>query len=99
MKLCDFFAAKPDSRRRTLNARSLPHTSHSSESGGFLLVKRSGKDLHREVQRQFFDYAGPLFSVVVSPAASTAPVNERRRFRVLPRYRSRRRVGRCPRVC
>ena len=28
-------------------------------------------------QRQFFDYAGPLFSVVVSPAASTVPVNER----------------------
>ena len=46
-----------------------------------------------EVQRQFFDYAGPLFSVVVSPAASTVPINERRRFRVLPRDRSRRRVA------
>ncbi len=43
-------------------------------------------------QRQFFDYAGPLFSVVVSPAASTVPVNERRRFRALPRDRSRRRL-------
>ncbi len=46
----------------------------------------------QESQRQFFDYAGPLFGVVVSPAASTVPVNERRRFRVLPRDRSRRRV-------
>jgi hypothetical protein len=46
-----------------------------------------------ETQRQFFDYAGPLFSVVVSPAASTVPVNERRRFRALPRDRSRRRVA------
>ncbi len=46
----------------------------------------------QEGQRQFFDYAGPLFGVVVSPAASTVPVNERRRFRVLPRDRSRRRV-------
>jgi len=44
------------------------------------------------LQRQFFDYAGPLFSVVVSPAASTVPVTERRRFRALPRDRSRRRV-------
>jgi hypothetical protein len=44
------------------------------------------------VQRQFFDYAGPLFSVVISPASSTAPVNDRRRFRALPRDRSRRRV-------
>jgi hypothetical protein len=43
-------------------------------------------------QRQFFDYAGPLFSVVVSPAASTTPLNETRKFRGLPRDRSRRRV-------
>ena len=44
------------------------------------------------VQRQFFDYAGPLFSVVISPASSTTPVNEQRQFRGLPRDRSRRRV-------
>ena len=44
------------------------------------------------VQRHFFDYAGPLFSVVVSPASSTIPVSERRRFRALPRDRSRRHV-------
>src|SRR6202051_3763631 len=31
-------------------------------------------------QRQFFDYAGPLFSVMVSPAASTTPLNETRKF-------------------
>jgi hypothetical protein len=43
-------------------------------------------------QRQFFDFAGPLFSVVVSPAASTTPLNQPRKFRALPRDRSRRRV-------
>jgi hypothetical protein len=43
-------------------------------------------------QRQFFNYAGPLFSVIVSPAARTVPVGEVRRFRALPRDRSRRRV-------
>lgn len=43
-------------------------------------------------QLQFFDHAGPLFGVVISPAASTVPVKERRRFRALPRDRSRRRV-------
>ncbi len=48
--------------------------------------------LNPGVQRQFFDYAGPLFSVVIAPASSTTPVNERRRFRALPRDRSRRRV-------
>jgi Histidine kinase-, DNA gyrase B-, and HSP90-like ATPase len=43
-------------------------------------------------QRQFFDYAGPLFSVVVSPRSCTTPLNETRKFRALPRDRSRRRV-------
>jgi hypothetical protein len=43
-------------------------------------------------QRQFFDYAGPLFSVVVSPAASTTSLNETRKFKALPRDLSRRRV-------
>jgi hypothetical protein len=43
-------------------------------------------------QRQFFDYAGPLFSVVMSPTASTTPLNETRKFRALPRDRSRRRI-------
>jgi hypothetical protein len=43
-------------------------------------------------QRQFFEFAGPLFAVVVSPAASTMPLNESRKFRALPRDRSRRRV-------
>ena len=43
-------------------------------------------------QRQFFDYAGPLRTVVISPAASTLTVNQSRRFRALPRDRSHRRV-------
>jgi hypothetical protein len=43
-------------------------------------------------QRQFFDYAGPLHSVLISPTTSTVAVRESRRFRALPRDRSRRRV-------
>jgi hypothetical protein len=43
-------------------------------------------------QRAFFQYAGPLHSVVIAPAASTVAVNDSRRFRALPRDRSRRRV-------
>ncbi len=43
-------------------------------------------------QRAFFEYAGPLHSVVISPAASTVAVSDSRRFRALPRDRSRRRV-------
>jgi hypothetical protein len=36
-----------------------------------------------ETRRQFFEYAGPLF--VISPAASTVPVNEQRRLRIYVR--------------
>ncbi len=43
-------------------------------------------------QRQFFDYAGPLHTVVISPAASTLAVSQSRRLRALPRDRSHRRV-------
>jgi hypothetical protein len=43
-------------------------------------------------QRQFFDFAGPLHSVLISPSISTVAVNTNRRFRALPRDRSRRRV-------
>src|SRR6202140_1328131 len=45
-----------------------------------------------EPQRQFFEHAGPLFGVVVSPAAITIAVNASRSFKALPRDRSRRRV-------
>lgn len=43
-------------------------------------------------QRQFFEFAGALYAVIISPAASTTPLNEQRTFRALPRDRSRRRV-------
>lgn len=43
-------------------------------------------------QRKFFEFSGPLHSVVVSPSACTIAVNQERRFRAIPRDRSRRRV-------
>jgi hypothetical protein len=48
--------------------------------------------LSEPAQRRFFDFAGPLFSVVISPAASTVPLDHVRKLAALPRDRSRRRV-------
>ena len=45
-----------------------------------------------ERQRQFFEFAGPLFSVAVSPASSIIRVGDRKQLRALPRDRARRRV-------
>src|SRR5262249_38547704 len=43
-------------------------------------------------QRQFFEFAGPLYSVNISPASSVVRVNEQRSLRALPYDRARRRV-------
>jgi Histidine kinase-, DNA gyrase B-, and HSP90-like ATPase len=45
-------------------------------------------------QRKFFEFAGPLFTVAVSPASSIVRVGESRELRALPRDRARRRVER-----
>jgi len=45
-----------------------------------------------ERQRQFFEFAGPLFSVTISPASSIVRLGDRKELRALPRDRSRRRV-------
>jgi hypothetical protein len=43
-------------------------------------------------QRQFFEFAGPLFGVTISPASSIVRVGANKELRALPRDRSRRRV-------
>jgi hypothetical protein len=73
----------------TANSNSLPVGAESEE----MLPGVSESRPSDSPQRQFFDFAGPLFGVVVSPAASTTPLNETRKFRALPRDRSRRRVS------
>ena len=42
-----------------------------------------------EVQKQFFEYAGPLFSVRISPQSSVVPVGQSRSCRAVSRDRSR----------
>ena len=43
-------------------------------------------------QRRFFEFAGSLFTVAISPASSVVRVGEQRSLRALPYDRSRRRV-------
>jgi hypothetical protein len=62
-------------------------TPSAEEEGG--VPEPSGGE---STQRQFFDHAGPLYTVVISPAGSTLTVSQSRRLRALPRDRSRRRV-------
>lgn len=50
------------------------------------------KAIAEEAQREFFEYAGPLFSVRVSPATCAMPVNSTRQFRAISRDRGGRLV-------
>ncbi len=40
-------------------------------------------------QKQFFEFAGPLFSVRITPGSSVVPVNKTRGYRAVPRDRTR----------
>ncbi len=62
------------------------------ESGEEITLGATEPDSDRTKQRKFFEFAGPLFSVAVSPASSVVRVGERRSLRALPYDRSRRRV-------
>jgi hypothetical protein len=81
-------------------ARSAPGVSENGQPGasasGSLDDDASSavaeSDSTEDKQRQFFEFAGPLFSVTISPASSVVRVGATRELRALPRDRSRRRV-------
>jgi len=51
-----------------------------------------GSDRPSSPQKEFFEFAGPLYSVSVSPASSVVPVNSKKEFRAVARDKSRRPV-------
>lgn len=58
------------------------------ESGHEGPAPESGID--EAAQMAFFEYAGPLFSVLISPKSSVVPVDKQRKFKAVCRDRSRR---------
>jgi len=46
----------------------------------------------QEGRKEFFEYAGPLFSVLISPKSSVVPVDRRKKYRAVCRDRARRTV-------
>jgi len=45
-----------------------------------------------EGRKEFYEYAGPLYSVLISPKSSVAPIDRRKKYRAICRDRSRRTV-------
>jgi hypothetical protein len=67
-------------------------TNRDFDSDTGLTVGAREPEISNVKQRQFFEYPGPLFSVVVSPASTVVRVGEHRSLRALPYDRARRRV-------
>jgi hypothetical protein len=91
----DWFDIQARSYREgaSADAREAEPLERSSGGEGDIDLPGAPEPRHEEsAQRQFFQYAGPLHSVVISPSVSTVAVNDHRAFRALPRDRSRRRV-------
>ena len=49
-------------------------------------------DDSEEGRKEFYEYAGPLFSVLISPKSSVVPVDRRKKYRAVCRDRARRTV-------
>ncbi len=76
----------------TRTQRGLGRDNREFDSGEELTVGVTESETGNVKQRQFFEFAGPLFSVAISPASSVVRVAEQRLLRALPYDRSRRRV-------
>jgi hypothetical protein len=88
----DWFDIQVRSARPTpgfSEGESAPISSNGNEDS---LQGAAEPERHEDKQRQFFEFAGPLFGVTISPASSVLRVNASRQFRALTRDRSRRRV-------
>ena len=57
-----------------------------------MLETVSAYESSEEGRKEFYKYAGPLFSVLISPKSSVVPVDRRKKYRAVCRDRSRRTV-------
>ncbi len=69
--------------------RTETHPSGAPLTDGEETVNKEDESSDNRVQKQFFEYAGPLFSVRVSPASSVVSVRKSKTFRAVPRDRAR----------
>lgn len=77
------------SRKSATGEGAAPLTAAEPEAAGVVLPD---EDESSSSQRQFFEFAGPLFSVRVSPSSCTVPVGASRTLHAIARDASRRHV-------
>jgi hypothetical protein len=88
----DWFDIRARTFRSKLDGATVASSPSLSHEVNGVVLGAAEPALGEGRQRQFFEFAGPLFSVTVSPASTVARVGEAKELRALPRDRSRRRV-------
>jgi histidine kinase/DNA gyrase B/HSP90-like ATPase len=88
----DWFDIQVRTTRTAPGVSETGHVAAASNGDGDSFLGAAEPERIEDRQRQFFEFAGPLFSVTISPASSVIRVGASREFRALPRDRSRRRV-------
>jgi hypothetical protein len=88
----DWFDIHARTFRSIIDGATVAHSPSLSHEVNGVVFGAAEPALGENRQRQFFEFAGPLFSVTVSPASTMVRVGEAKELRALPRDRSRRRV-------
>ncbi len=88
----DWFELHRGEGKRRPGAQSETAPAEVPSGDHALRVDLAGDDGPGEGQRQFFEYAGPLFSVVISPTSSVIEVGGSRALHAIARDRARRPV-------
>lgn len=81
-----------EGRRRPQTAAQSEPLEASRANDQVVVIEATDNREVSEGQRQFFEYAGPLFSVIISPTASVIEVGGSRALRAIARDRARRAV-------
>ena len=88
----DWFDIHARTFRSKLDGATVASSPSLSHEVSEVVLGAAEPELGEGRQRQFFEFAGPLFSVTVSPASTMVRVGEAKELRALPRDRSRRLV-------
>ncbi len=81
-----------EGKRRPRTAAQTEPVEASRADDQAIALEATDNQADSEAQRQFFEYAGPLFSVMISPTSSVIEVGGSRALRAIARDRARRPV-------
>jgi hypothetical protein len=84
----DIYAEGNVKKKKPSNDAAIIQQASGDETG--VPMKTEEFELANEEELKFFEYAGPLYKVVISPSSAVVKVKTEKKFRVIPRDRNKR---------